>query len=237
MNYSFVLIHSPLVGPLSWEPVAEQLRVRDVETLVPSLRDTESRDVAYWQQHAQSAASAIEVIPADKALVLVGHSGAGPLLPPIGQQLRRPIAAYLFVDAGLPLDGKSRLDEMEENAPEFAAELRRHLAGGGRFPTWSDEDLREVIPDDRLRAGTLAEIQPRPLAFFEERIPGFGNGPDAPCGYLHFSGSYDAPAAQAQQAGWAHRHIDVGHFHMLVDPVGVADALLDLAGQLVAVDR
>jgi hypothetical protein len=190
--------------------------------------------VAYWQQHAQSAASAISVIPAEKALVLVGHSGAGPLLPLIGQQVRRPIAAYLFVDAGLPLDGMSRLNEMEENAPEFAAELRQHLTGGGRFPTWSDEDLRDLIPDDRLRTGTLAELQPRPLAFFEEPIPGFANGPDAPCGYLHFSEQYDAPAAQAQRSGWAYRHMDAGHFHMLVDPTGVADALLDLTGRLAA---
>ncbi len=225
----FVLIHSPLVGPLTWSLVAEDLRRRGIEVVVPVLHDDDSSGVPYWRQHAASAAQAVESLPRDRALVLVGHSGAGPLLPAIGESCGRPIRTYLFVDAALPLDGQSRLDDMEADDAEFAAQLHRHLASGGRFPDWSAEDLRAVIPNDRLRRDMVAELHPRPLSFFEEHILGFAAGPDAPCAYLRFSDPYAQAAMRARQAGWAYRALDAGHFHMLVDPATVATTLLDLA--------
>jgi len=224
----FVLIHSPLVGPLTWSLVAEDLRRRGSEVVVPILRDSDSSDVPCWRQHVASAAQAVESLPRDRALVLVGHSGAGPLLPAIGESCGRHVGAYLFVDAALPLDGQSRLDEMEADDAEFAAQLRRHLASGGRFPDWSEEDLRAILPNDRLRRDMVAELRPRSLTFFEERIPGFTAGPDAPCAYLQFSDPYVQAATRARQAGWAYRELDAGHFHMLVDPATVAGILLEL---------
>jgi hypothetical protein len=225
----FVLVHSPLVGPLTWAPVAEALRQWGHDALVPVLRDTDDDDRPYWQQQVASAVQALTAVPADRALVLAGHSGAGALLPAIGQTAGHRVATYIFVDAGLPLDGTSRLDEMAISAPELAQQLRTHLAAGGRFPEWGEEDLRDVIPDDGLRRRLMAELQPRPLAFFAEPIPGFAQGPDAPCAYLQFGTAYAPAGARAQRDGWAYRHLAGGHFHMLVDPAGVAAALVDLA--------
>ncbi len=225
----FVLIHSPLVGPLTWSLVAEDLRRRGVEAVVPVLRDDAGSGLPSWRQHAASVTQAVESLPRDRALVLVGHSGAGPLLPTIGESCDRRSRAYLFVDAALPLDGQSRLNDMEADDAEFARQLRQRLASGGRFPDWSEEDLRAVIPNDRLRRDMVAELRPRPLAFFEERVPGFAAGPDAPCAYLRFSDPYVQAATRARQAGWAYHELDGGHFHMLVDPTTVADALLELA--------
>jgi len=182
----FVLIHSPLVGPLTWSLVAEDLRRRGIEVVVPVLHDDGS-GVPYWRQHIASAAAAVASLPEDRALVLVGHSGAGPLLPAVGESCCRHVGAYLFVDAALPLDGQSRLDDMEADDPEFARQLRQHLVAGGRFPDWSEEDLRAVIPNHRLRRDMVAELRPRPLAFFQERIPGSVADLDAPCAYLRFS--------------------------------------------------
>ena len=71
-------------------------------------------------------------------------------------------------------------------------------------------------------------MRPRPLAFFTEPIPVFAGWPDAPCAFLQFSPAYDVPARRAREAGWRYREIAAGHFHMLVDPAAVADALLDL---------
>ncbi len=225
----FVLIHSPLVGPLTWSLVAEDLRRRGLEVVVPVLRDDDGSGVPYWRQHVASAAEAVASLPEDRALVLVGHSGAGPLLPAIGEGCGRHVGAYLFVDAALPLDGQSRLDDMEADDPEFARQLRQHLASGGRFPDWSEEDLCAVLPNDRLRRDMVAELRPRSLAFFEERIPGFAADLNAPCAYLRFSDPYAQAGAQARQADWAYHELDGGHFHMLVDPTTVADTLLELA--------
>ena len=38
-NNVYVLIHSPLVGPLTWKLVADQMRQRDMEVIVPTLVD------------------------------------------------------------------------------------------------------------------------------------------------------------------------------------------------------
>ena len=147
------------------------------------------------------------------------------MLPVLAQAARHPVAAYLFVDAGLPHPGTTQLEEMPE-------ELRRLLAEGARFPNWSDEDLREELPDRRARQQMLAQVQPRPLSFFEEVMPDVPGWPDAPGGYLLLTQGYRPYLEQAQRAGWPSRTLPAGHFHMLVDPVGVAATLVELLKQI-----
>ncbi len=223
-----VLISSPLVGPAIWLPVAETLRRRGVETLVPALTDDGDRGLPFWRQHVDAVMRAVAPISQSVPLALVGHSGAGPLLPAIGQGIAHPVAAYVFVDAGIPAGGKSRLELMEAEDPPFARHLRQHLTAGGRFSEWTEDDLAPILPAAQFRRQLLAELRPRPLAFFVEPIPVFAGWPDAPCGYLKFSPAYDLPARRAREAGWRYREIAAGHFHMLVDPPAVADAVLDL---------
>jgi hypothetical protein len=135
---------------------------------------------------------------------------------------------YLFVDAGLPHPGQSRLEEIETTLPEFGVELRRKLQAGGLFPEWTDEDAREIIPDEGMRRGILAELRPRGQTFFTEPFPSFGNWPDAPCGYIRLSPAYDEPAAQARARKWAYREFQAGHFHMVVAPEAVAATIHEL---------
>jgi hypothetical protein len=135
----------------------------------------------------------------------------------------------VFVDAGLPIPGQSRLEELETTLPEMGAELRPRLEAGGRYPEWTDEDLRDILPDEGLRRGILAQLRPRDLRFFSEPFPRFGGWPDAPCGYIRLSPAYDEPAAHARATGWSHRELDAGHFHMLVAPEEVAGAILAVA--------
>jgi len=224
----FALIHSPLVGPTTWQPIAGILQQRGIDAIVPTLHDAGS-DQPFWQQHAESAARALTDVPVNRPLVLVGHSGAGTLLPHIRQRLPHPVAAYLFVDAGLPLDGISRLGEMEATGSAFGAQLRTLLEAGGRYPEWTDEMLRPISPDDDLRRGIIAEMHPRGLDFFTEPFPRLPDWPDAPCACIQFTSSYDLAIAEARRRGWPVRTFDTaGHFHMLVDPEGVTDALLAL---------
>lgn len=236
MQPLFVLVHSPLVGPLTWKSVSKVLRQIGTETLVPKLSEDEDIQLPYWKQHAESVARTLDSVPTTRTLALVGHSGAGALLPEIGRLARQPVAVYLFVDAGLPHGGMSRLADMKAGAPEFAQELERHLAAGGRFPKWTDEELREVLPDDRTRHALLAELHPRPLSFFEEPLPDILGWPDAPCSYLKLSAAYDGAAAEDRRRGWPYREFDAGHFHMLVEPQAVADALRELVHEALQMD-
>jgi pimeloyl-ACP methyl ester carboxylesterase len=225
MESLVVLVHSPLVGPFTWSLVAQRLQAVGVDVLVPTLTDRGETPSPYWQQHAASLQQALTSIPQERSLVLVGHSGAGSLLPVLAQATRHPIKAYLFVDAGLPHPGKTQLEEMPE-------ELRRLLSAGERFPNWSDEDLREELPEGQVRQQVLAQVQPRSLSFFEEVMPDVPGWPDAPGGYLLFTQGYRPDLQQAQRAGWPSRTLPAGHFHMLVDPVAVATTLVELMKQM-----
>jgi pimeloyl-ACP methyl ester carboxylesterase len=224
---TFVLIHSPLVGPETWQPVADALRARGVDALVPSLSDAGEPHQPYWRRHAGSAAAAIRALPEDRVIVLVAHSGAGALLPAIRTLAGRPAAAYLFVDAGIHADGRTRLETF--GTPDDQRAFRDFLEEGGRFPTWTDNDLRDIVPDAATRAALIAGLRPRGLDFFVEPIPVPPGWPDAPCAYLHFSPPDAAEAERARHAGWPVHEMPAGHFHMLVAPDAVAAALLTLA--------
>jgi len=222
---TFVLIHSPLVGPLTWMPVADELRQMDFAVVVPVLRTGMDTNPPYWKHHAGAVARGVEPVSPDHFLILVGHSGAGVLLPAVRHTIDRPVAAYIFVDADIPRDGASRLDLF--GTPEEAAQFRQ-AATGGLLPAWSEEDLRGAIENAELRRRFVAELRLLPLAVYEEPLPVFAGWPDAPCGYLQFSPTYEAPAAHARQKGWPCIELDGGHFHMLAEPPAVANALIDL---------
>ena len=223
-----VLVHSPLVGPGTWAPVAEELDRRGITAFVPDLVD--NGKPPYWSQHAAAVADALANVPPDRAVLLAGHSGAGPILPAIAAELRQPVSGYLFVDAGLPGDGRYRLELMEGEGGDFARELREHLSAGGRFPEWTDADLAPLVPDARLRGQLLAGLRPRGLDFFTDPIPAPTRWRrEAPSVYIQLSAAYDQPARQAEREGWPIRRLaGDNHFLLLADPGAVAGALVDL---------
>jgi pimeloyl-ACP methyl ester carboxylesterase len=224
----FVLIHSPLVGPSTWTQVAKALGGRGHRALVPALSSSPAGPRPYWRQHLDQIVDALSGIPRDTPLVLAGHSGGGMLLPLVRQETGRRVSAYIFVDAGIPQDGKSRLDLFES---QEAAEGFRQAASGCFLPVWGDDDLRELIPDDGLRRDFIGELRPLPLEVYEEPIPVFASWPDAPLRYLRFghNPAYDADAARAARQGWPVETMQGGHFHTLVDWESVAEALIRMA--------
>jgi hypothetical protein len=224
-NITYALIHSPLVGPLTWQLVQHELEQRGLEAITPVLSDHPNSAQAFWQQHAASFAQSLTGLPPDRSIVLVAHSGAGPLLPVLRQWAAHPVIAYVFLDAGIPRNDSSRLDLMRLQEPHQAELLHQALLQGEQFPTWTEQDLQEVIPDDSLRRKMVAEIHPRSLSFFTERIPVFPLWPDAPCAYIKFSAPYNWDFAQARQAGWPVYEVNAGHFHMLVDPLLVTNMI------------
>lgn len=226
---TFVLVHSPLVGPITWGPVAAALNRQGVAALVPEI--TTGSGTPHWKRHARSVAEQMRAIAADRRIVLVGHSGGGVLLPAIRHFSERAAAAYLFVDAGLPTEGAPRLPPGPSRQRMQALYER-----GERFPAWTDEDLKEIVPDGGLRRGLLAEVRPQPWSFWIEPIGVFSGWPDAPCGYVRFgkNPSYDEPAAESQRRGWPFAELPGDHFEMLVEPDLVSETLLALTRQALA---
>jgi hypothetical protein len=231
-DLAVLLVPSPLCGPSTWRPAASELRSKGVAGVVATLSDRGPDDEPQWRRHAASAARALEPISPDRRVVLAGHSGAGPLLPAIGSLVEHEVVGTLFVDAGIPKHGLSRLDLIAGEAPALADELRELLDAGGVFPDWSDEDLREELPDAEDRATVLDEMHPRGQSFWHEPIPVPEEWTGRACAYLRLSPAYDMPAAEAGARGWPVRELDGGHFQLVSEPDVVSAEMLKLIAAL-----
>jgi hypothetical protein len=231
---TLVLLHSPLVGVESWGRLPEALGRGGVGAVAVAV-DGDDRP-PFAERYVRGAVEGVLAEPDRPApLVLVGHSGAGPLLGAVGAGLRaagRPCAGYLFCDAGLPQDGASRLELLAVEDEAMAEAFRAELERGGRFPEWGDAELAPVIPDPGARAALIGSLRPRGLAFFTEPLPPAPGWPDAPCGFLWLSAAYDRWAEAAAARGWPTAALEAGHFHPLVDPDGVAAALLAVLARM-----
>ena len=166
---------------------------------------------------------------ADEPAILIGHSGAGALLAPAGLAADR-VHGYLFVDAGLPIPGRSQMSTMPS---DLADQLRQMADRDGWLPPWpqwwGDDALAELIPDAGTRQRFAAECPRLPLGLFDEVLP---EGRHAPGAYLRLSEAYDEPAALARERGWPLIELASHHLAPLTDPAIVADAVLDLLSRL-----
>ncbi len=220
------LVHSPLVGPGSWETLAVSAREHGHQVAVPDLTPTISDGPPY-------ASSQVEVVARNVGqakTVLVGHSGAGPLLAAVGDALG-DVDGYVFVDAGLPTPGKSWFETVPS---ELAAHLRG-MARDGWLPPWSQwwgpDELAELLPDGEARERFAAGCPALPMAMFEEARPSSPGWADRPGAYLRLSDAYQQEADQARALGWPVIEVVGHHLSILTDPTAVIAPLLDLVGR------
>lgn len=233
---TLVLAHSPLTGPAVWGALPDTLRDRGHDVIVLDVADDGSPP--YANRYVARAALQVAAAGSDAPLVLVGHSGAGYLLPQIGaarRAARLSVGGYLFVDAGVPHGrGATRLSLMRAEDEPFADELERMLDAGATYPDWTGADLLPLVPDEARRAALVASLRPRGRDFFTEELPFPGDWPDAPCGLLQLTTAYAGPARLARSRGWPVLAPDLpgGHFAACTDPAGVAAATEDLLAAL-----
>ncbi len=225
----FVLVHSPSVGPSTWQAVADLLREMGHNAVVPSLLSVGDGRPPFWPQVTALVRAGMAGTDSSAPVVLVAHSNAGLFLPVIAAELGRQVACLVFADASVPPSSGS--------APlagdDFLPFLRGLVEDDGRLPQWtswwSEDDVAPMLPDSRLRQ-LVTEEQPRlPLDYYLEAVPVPAGWDDHRCGYLQFSQAYEGEAAEAQRRGWPVRTARGEHLHQVVDPAGVTEALLGLA--------
>ncbi|NUR27437.1 MAG: alpha/beta fold hydrolase, partial [Catenulispora sp.] len=160
-----ILVHSPLVGPSAWRPVAEALNTGGFEARTPSLLGLSAGPGPYAARFAEAVdakAGAAVTAVAGTEVILVGHSGAGAYLPAIAEAVAASgvgrVTGAAFVDAQLPRPG---LSDFDASPPEFAASLTA-MARDGLVPPWNEwfppETLASLVPDDTQREAFLAEL-------------------------------------------------------------------------------
>jgi pimeloyl-ACP methyl ester carboxylesterase len=234
-----VLVHSPLTSAAAWGDLPSVLRGRGHRVVVVDVADDDAPPFA--ARFVARAALQVREQAGDQPVLLVGHSGAGYLLPLLGaarHAARAAVAGYVFLDAALPpARPTSRLDLMRAELPgEPIDELASMLAAGGTFPDWTEPDLRELVPDRVARAALVRSLRPRGGRFFTDPVPVVADWPDAPCGLLRLSPAYDGALRLARLRGWpvleGPDDRPGGHFAALVDPGAVADDLEDLLARM-----
>jgi pimeloyl-ACP methyl ester carboxylesterase len=218
---SIVLVHSPLVGPTTWSWVSEELRQRGHRVLVPSL----VRAVASGRWHDVVDAVVHDAEVEDYG-VLVGHSGAGPLLPVIATRMAPSPTRLVFVDAAVPpVRGEASL------VPDQMLDSLRTLARDGMLPRWSEwfgpEMMEALVPDRERRARVLVELPQLPISYFEGRPQMPSDWSSIEGAYILLSDPYRPDAAEAVSRGWSVTELRGGHLDIVTRPADVAEALLE----------
>jgi pimeloyl-ACP methyl ester carboxylesterase len=231
MAASFVLIHSPSVGPRTCQPVAHRLAELGWEANVPSLLYIADHGPPYWPRVVDAVLASLGTARQSQGVVLVAHSNAGLFVPVITAALPSQVRGCIFVDAALP-----PASGVAPVAPPELLALLRDKASGGLLPRWTDwwdeEEVAPLFPDHATRQA-VSEEQPRlPLSYYEASVP-VPTGWDAqPCAYLLFGPPYDELASEARGRGWVVEQLPGRHLHQLVDSDGVARSLLAIADQM-----
>jgi len=223
---TFVLVHSPVTGPSTWRWVADELAERGHQVAVPSVPPAAT--ALGWSAFVGAVGALSGGLDSP---VLVGHSGAGPLLPRIATRLRP--RALVFVDAGVPPEAGET-----SPAPAEFLEFLQGLANGGVLPPWSEwfgpDSMREQIPDDRKREIVSAELPALPLSYFQARVPVPAGWTSTGCGYILLSDAYADEASKAAASGWPVVRLPGAHLDIVTRPAAIADAILSVAGDLSA---
>jgi hypothetical protein len=212
----YVMVHSPVLGPSSWQWVADSLRSRGHEVAVPDLMTAAltGDPAAYAQAAAQ--------VDHDGECVVVGHSGAGSVLPTVAA-LMNGTHRMVFIDAALPPR------EGEHTAGGDFLDALHQLAIDGVLPPWSQwfgpDVMKTLVPDDERRGVIESELPTVPLAFFQEPI----TLPPRWCtengSYVLLSEAYRGDAEKATSLGWPVIERIGGHLDIANNEESIADIL------------
>jgi pimeloyl-ACP methyl ester carboxylesterase len=243
----FLLIHGGWQGGWCWDAVAGELRRRGHEAYTPTLPgcgpDEPDRRHRGMAELARHAAGAIPDGAGD--VVVVGHSGGGPVAQVVYEQIPARVRQVVFVDAFVLTDGTSILDDVpapmaEQFATAAAATPDRTL------PMSEDLWVHGLCGDVSAEVARqwLSRTVPVPLGWMEERIslPTFADS-GAPTGYIFLTddvGVFGRDLFERQAARLAKPAVTTcpgSHEAMLTQPVALASALLTVAGHLPAAAR
>lgn len=162
--------------------------------------------------------------------IVVGHSGAGFLLPSIAERI--DAAQTVFVDAGLPPD------HSPATAGADIVDYLRNVAVEELVPKWSTwwgpDLMRSLVPDDATRLQIEGELPEVPLSYFETPMALPSGWQRHSSAFLLLSDAYRADAHRAGSLGWPVTKRMGGHLDIVNAPEAIAGCIVELVRGAVA---
>jgi hypothetical protein len=222
-----VLMHSPFLGPSSMRPLADELASDGVGVLLVDLQMTVN-EAPVHQRLIGAFADALEDSGVSGPLVLVGHSGAGPLLPCFADALELDVAGLVFLDSDLPTPGRAWRETVD---PDLVRKVKASVRDGKlpRWDRWFSEDPLRLVPAE-LREEMRDEAPEVPWEFLKEQRPVVEWA--GACGYVLLSGVYEDQADKAEALGWPVERVESHHLAAATSPSTVAAALMAVISRL-----
>jgi pimeloyl-ACP methyl ester carboxylesterase len=140
-----VLVHGAWLGSLTWKQVVGRLRDEGFRVHLAELSGLNpAEDVAGigLEPHVRDVIRLLESGDL-RGVILVGHSYSGPGAGQVADRLPDRVAHTVFVEAFVPDQGKSLLDDFSDDPAERDAELAEIAANGGRWPPPTASALTE----------------------------------------------------------------------------------------------
>jgi pimeloyl-ACP methyl ester carboxylesterase len=163
-------------------------------------------------------------------LVVVGHSGAGAVLPAIVHRLKDRVRAVVFVDAIVPPDAG------EHSTSEQFVEFLDDKTVDGRLPPWldwwPDEVVNELVKSPAHLEELRADMPRLHRSFYDDPVPMPSGWSGGPCAYLQLSSAYDGEYRTAGELGWPRMIIEGSHLTIVTDPAAILTAVEDLVNKV-----
>lgn len=232
---TFVLVHGGWHGGWCWRKVVGPLRAAGHEVHAPTLTGLGERahlarpDVGL-DTHVQDVLALLEAEDLVD-VVLVGHSGAGPVITGVGARVPSRLRRLVYLDAFVPEPGQSVLDWLPPTRRELFERQARDHGQGWLVPLdWDAAMDGWGVADPADREWMRPRLAPQPLATLSRplavRAP-----TGVPCSYVScrrnpVAAVFEpfAERARTDAERWRVHDLDSGH-----------DAMIEAPDQLVAV--
>ncbi|MEU0404783.1 alpha/beta hydrolase family protein [Streptomyces sp. NPDC006197] len=220
---TYVLVHGAWHGPWAWDRIVPLLHAAGARALTPNLGTPGDHGL---HDDARTVLAALDAVPADDDVVLVGHSYAGLVVREAADQARRAVDHIVLVDGWAGPDGTS----LFALAPEtFAGAMRAAAAASpdGRLVPAPPPHLFGIV-DATDAARLAARLVPQPLRTFSEATRLSGRVDRIPGTAVHCRPQAFAFDRFGRALGYRTRALDGPHDIMLTDPEPLARLLLDI---------
>lgn len=234
----FALIHGGWQSGWCWDGVRDHLTSLGHDVVVPVWLgrpgDTVFNETTAVLDHAGRSVAAQIHASGLTDVILVGHSGGGPVMQSAAEHLGSAVRRLVFVNAWVLRDAEAIIDVVPLAEQFRAVAEAREDRSVEVPPAWWSDQLLNGAPSE-LIAESAARLVPLPFSHFEEPIslPGFWNSPP-PTSYVFLDDdlSVDPTIYQSMAERLSDPlivHCRGPHEVMLTAPVELADALLAAA--------